>query len=155
MGLTQSLKKYLRIIGTGSIILFFIFCLINNLHFFASPYRELIEVINFADSRKISSIYTDYNMQYALVFYSQGRITASSPISEIYRGTFLDNIVERAPDIAYLFENRQDGFEKYLKGHCIKYEARNFGSRVFYYDLSERFPPSKYETEVLKDYVIQ
>jgi hypothetical protein len=138
-----------KITAVAVATLFFGFTLLNNLHFYPSPYKEIFKVIEFAKDSNIKAIYTDYNLQFALVFHSKEAIAASSKVCLIYAGSVFDNIVENAPEISYLWEGPiNKNFEGYLEKRQIRFFRRDFGRLALYYNLSQRLAPSTYENGI-------
>lgn len=136
-------KKY-KIPAGVLLFLFCCFSVFNNLHFYPSPYQDIFKVIKFAKDNDIKAIYTDYHMQFALVFHSQETIAAASGVDQVvYAGSIFDKIVENAPSVSYLYDSVSERLEQYLAQAKISYQRRNFGRLALYYNLSPRLAPNQ------------
>ena len=143
--LTESNIKRIKILGFCAFFSIFSFSVANNLHFYPSAYKGIFELIRFAKQNNIRAIFTNYHMQFALVFYSHGTIAASSPFHPLINpGGELDATVRNAPSISYLFEGKVSSlFEECLKEKKVAYQQRNFDRLALYYGLSKRLVPDE------------
>lgn len=143
--LIESNTKKLKIFGFSAMSFIFGFSVANNLHFYPSAYRGIFELIEFAKQNNIKAIFTNYNMQFSVVFYSQETVAASSPNDPVvYSGSKLDEIVNNSPSISYLFEDEQPlFFKECLTRQKITYRQRDFDRLTLYYSLSRKMLPSE------------
>lgn len=143
--LIESNIKKLKIFGFSAMFCIFSFSIANNLHFYPSAYKGIFELIKFANQNNIKAIFTGYHEQFAIVFYSQETIAASSAVDPIvYSGSKFDEIVKNYPSISYLLEDRQSlVFKECLTKQKITYRQRNFERFILYYSLSRRLLPSE------------
>lgn len=124
--------------------LFLSFSLFNNLHFYHSYYQPIYQIIDFAETNKIENIFTDYHKQFALIFYSDEKIAASSLfLTPDKIGKDWDKKVEDAKEISYLFDGENKSFEDLLTNEKIIFQKQGFDNYILYYHLSRRFPPSR------------
>lgn len=138
-------NNFIKFFAVLLIIFTFSFSLFDNLHFYKSSYQPFFDIIDFSEKNDINAIFTDYFLQFALIFYSQEKISASSPIiPDVYKGSIWDEKVKNAEEISFLTEGDDCLLEKYLSEKKIGFRKKKFNSLTFYYQLSSRLSPSQY-----------
>ncbi len=143
--LVESNIKKLKILGFSAMFFIFAFSIADNLNFYPSAYGGIFELIKFAKQNNIKAIFTNYHMQFPIVFYSQETIAASSGSEPaVYFGSKFDEIVKNSPLISYLFEDDKSlFFEECLTRKKIAYKQITFGRLILYYSLSRKILPSE------------
>lgn len=137
--------RKLKIFSLSAMFSIFAFSIANNLNFYSSPYKGVFKFIEFAEQNNIKAVFTNYNMQFAVAFYSRGAIAASSPPDPVInQASELDAIVQNSSLPSYLLEGKESRFfENCLTKRGVTYKKKDFDGLILYYSLSRHLLPAE------------